>query len=282
MKCSVQKLLVPVDLGEASLNSLAMAVTLARKCDAHIYLLNVSKRSGYPNGIRRLRDFNREDHDFVYSLINATGHLGDFSFDFIHAEGEMHETIIQTANSGDYDLLIMGMFDHAAGCNGSQDHIEVSVINYLKCPVLLVPQNIKPKPFKKVLFPIHPVGGIEKRIDTLLPLLPSEPLLDLLDISAGSNFEEKDVINEIIGLPDKLQAGGTIRLTICPSVIPDMVQYIIDLNRQQGSDLIVLGNEVISGYGDDHEVPDLSDLITRSGVTVLYINESPVHMLALR
>lgn len=139
------KLLVAIDGSEQSLRALDKAVDLSRKLaqPAAITLTNVHndafvRRHQHLVGKQAVDQYLAETH--APELRDATARLDGLGmhYDVMHASGELAPTITHQAESGGFDMIVMG----AKGRNALTDLVLGSVVTRVlaisKVPVLVV------------------------------------------------------------------------------------------------------------------------------------------------
>ena len=110
----MKKILVPIDGSESSIEALLIAKEIATKFDSSITILNV---------ISPMKDYTHVHNKELYKdaertllsetnslLIKSKEHFKDFSgkVDSLYKRGDTVDEIIDLAEGGDFDLIVMG------------------------------------------------------------------------------------------------------------------------------------------------------------------------------
>ena len=180
----INRVLVPVDLSESSLNALNASVDIAKQHHASLHVLYVDE-----NSFQTIEDVGTpyfsntmKAGDVINALIGAIQHTHTIKPILLMEEGNVAETIIKTSFLQHSDLIVMG----AHGASGFRDgFIGSNTYNVIKnacCPVLSIPQRKSLVQFRKILFPIRPVTGA---------LVPYEVV---------SHFTNPGTVMEVMGL----------------------------------------------------------------------------------
>src|SRR5215208_7208620 len=139
---SIQKILVPVDLSETSLNALDTAVSIAVKQNATLLLLNVLEtvHGSFPDepGYSTFNNlFNTSD--VLTALISAIQHSHNIKPEIFQEKGNVTDTIIKTSLAQQCDLIVMGTHGASGFRDGFIGSNTYNTIKYATCPVLSVP-----------------------------------------------------------------------------------------------------------------------------------------------
>jgi nucleotide-binding universal stress UspA family protein len=141
MDVMYRKILVPVDSSEHSRRALQHAIALARCQEPHVALLHCLGRipmliGGEPRE-ELLREMEREARKLLAPYAKRLREAGIEPALFIK-EGRPGDCIVREAESGDYDLIVMGsrgLSDLQGMLMGSDAH---RVLSSSHCPVLLI------------------------------------------------------------------------------------------------------------------------------------------------
>jgi len=136
-----EKILVPVDGSQGSLNALDKAIKIAKKFDGKITLINVYWISAFRLTPSQLVDYVVEVRK-VGEEILAEGkkvvRSEEVPVESIIKEGHIVEEILKTAKEGNYDLIVMG----ARGISKIKEillgSVSYGVTAHAPCPVLIV------------------------------------------------------------------------------------------------------------------------------------------------
>jgi nucleotide-binding universal stress UspA family protein len=131
-KSTLAKLLVPVDGSKSSQRALACAVSLAKKVGATVTLLHVQES--------RLFSSHPELTETIGNSIlsEAAEKLKGVGFDQKLESGDPARKILDVAEKGDFDLIVMGSSGHNAIARFLLGSVSNHVLHYTKNPVLVV------------------------------------------------------------------------------------------------------------------------------------------------
>lgn len=162
---SISKILVPTDFSDGSKVAYAYANEFAAKFGGKIDLLHIIPTLKYLNeSISKLGlpfDMNKDvfpkliDQSRGYIEDDLANHIDEESRGKASVKIEMkpHDEIVETAEDGDYDLIIMGT--HGSSGNGLiKGNTTEKVIRYSKVPVLCVPSSIPAAKIRRFVVPI--------------------------------------------------------------------------------------------------------------------------------
>jgi len=136
-----EKILVPLDGSERSLNALEKAIQIAKKFDGKITLINVYSVSSFrmtPSQVFAYVVEIRKSGESILAEGKKIAFDKGIQVETLLKEGHIVEEILQKARDGNFDLIVMG----ARGISkikeillGSVSH---GVTTHAPCPVLVV------------------------------------------------------------------------------------------------------------------------------------------------
>lgn len=139
-----RKILVPLDGSPISAHTLKTLIELKEKIPSPVTLLHVldldsiSYRGFATSSLEEIEGRARsEARQFIEGLQGQFAAAG-VTVEAIVKEGHVRETICRIADSGEYDLLVMGKQGDGNLRNLLFDQVASYVIHHVKCPVLLV------------------------------------------------------------------------------------------------------------------------------------------------
>jgi nucleotide-binding universal stress UspA family protein len=237
----IQKIVVPIDLSETSLNALDTAVSIAKKHRATIQLLNVVENNF---------DCLQDDFSFSSSLINsadvlnalagAVQHANDIKPEIIQLEGNVADSILKFTLTSQSDLVVMGTHGASGYRDGFIGSNTYCVLKHATCPVLIIPPKRKFLNFKKVLFPIRPVSGALMRYDVACHFLSASCSIEVLGLSYHKMETETNVLDKIIDeIKDQLVAD---RIKVSANWNKGMMipEDVLQFSQQNNCDLIII------------------------------------------
>lgn len=148
----IDSILVATDFGISATAALERAIAVAERFDAKIDLVHVWSRSPHPVGGIALeiagqppRDVNRiTQHNAelrLKELLEEQNGKSSRIDQSLLLEGDAAETIVDVANRGNYDLLMMGTRGRSGVARVITGSIAEKVLRRVACPVLLVPRE---------------------------------------------------------------------------------------------------------------------------------------------
>lgn len=273
----IQKIVVPIDLSETSLNALDTAVAIAKKHKAGIELLNVVE-----SNFDVLHDeFNfstslANSADVLNALAGAIQHSNDIKPEVIQLEGNVADTIIKYSFTNQSDLIVMGTHGASGFRDGFIGSNTYSVMKHVSCPVLTVPPKRKYLGFRRVLFPIRPVSGALMRYDVVSHFLSGNSFMDVLGLSYRKMERETNVLDKIIDeIKDKLDEDKIKVSTNWNKgmTIPDDV---LQFSQENNSDLIIVTSVLDVTTKPGFIGPHSQKIINCSKIPVLNIKKLTV------
>lgn len=136
-----EKILVPVDGSQGSLNALDKAIKIAKKFDGKITLINVYWISAFRLTPSQLVDYVvqvRKVGEEILAEGKKVVRSEEVPVESIIKEGHIVEEILKTAKEGNYDLIVMG----ARGISKIKEillgSVSYGVTAHAPCPVLIV------------------------------------------------------------------------------------------------------------------------------------------------
>lgn len=138
---SIRSILVPVDGSPASLGALEHAVALAEECSGtRVDALHVVAPEQFEIGSSvPLAPAAREEvsHALDDALDAARARLGD-RVSIRHVSGDPLRTIVELANEGGYELIVMGTHGRVGRLHTMLGSVADGVVRNAPCPVLTV------------------------------------------------------------------------------------------------------------------------------------------------
>lgn len=275
---SIQKILVPVDLSETSLNALETAVAIAVKKGAIIQLINVIEPNYdicYDASVSSLANLTNSS-DILHALIGAIQHKHSLTLKLIQEEGNVADVITRQALSQQSDLIVMGTHGASGYRDGFIGSNAYSVIKNARCPVLTVPPKKKFLSFKKILFPIRPVLGALSQYSIVAHFLNGSPSVDVLGLSYRAMERETSVLEKLIEEVQQRFEANSVRSKALWGAGISVSEDVLTYANQSSPDLLVVtaGLDVIA---KPHFIgPHTQKIIHAARVPVLNIKKISV------
>jgi|WetSurMetagenome_2_1015567.scaffolds.fasta_scaffold25832_3 nucleotide-binding universal stress UspA family protein len=142
---TIKKILVPTDGSDYSIHASEYAIGIAKAHDAQITVVYVIDEVV----IDRFKTFNREDIEkelkadgerYVNYILGLAEKAGVKVYTLI-VKGRPFEQIVHLANGLNVDLIVMGTYGQRAAERILIGSVAERVIEYARCPVLVVKQT---------------------------------------------------------------------------------------------------------------------------------------------
>lgn len=275
----INRVLVPVDLSESSLNALDVAVAIAKKQNASLIVLHVDE-----NSFQTLEEVGMPYYsnlinatDVINALVGAIQHAHNITPLVSLEEGNVAETIIKTSFLQHTDLIVMGAHGASGYRDGFIGNNTYNVIKYSSCPVLSVPQKKKQINFKKILFPIRPVTAALLPYQIVCLFTNPGAVIEVMGLNNkiivntnGSMLET--IITEIKEQLDKDQVTAKPLWSEGAGVADDIVNY----SNKTNPDLVVVTSALDATTKNKYIGPHAQKIIHGCKSPVLSIKRVPV------
>lgn len=238
----IDKILVPVDLSESSLNALDTAVALAVKNKAAIQILHIKEKDIDSHDEATFSDvhLSLDSSDVLMALSNSILHTHAIKIKVLNDQGNISDTIIKCASIQKPDLIVMGTHGASGFRDGFMGSNTYRVIKNANCPVLSVPNKRKYLGFKKVLFPIRPVTGALLRYDVVCHLINMHANINVLGLTYRKVDKEINVLDKILEeIKDQL-TQDKINATVSWGEGDILADDVIKVAQQNIYDLVVI------------------------------------------
>jgi Universal stress protein UspA and related nucleotide-binding proteins len=269
----IQKILVPVDFSESSLNALETAIDIAARNKATIQILHVSDaiihadNTGNPNALEN----EKQIFDAMAgSILQKHG----VSSEILFMEGFVGPTIVKTAFLNKPDLIVMG----AHGASGFRELFIGSntyyVVKFSACPVLIIPEGDKWLGFQRMLYPARTTYGALQRYEFVRNLVKGESSsLEFLGLSVNRDTEEE---NAMRSMADKLKVRKSeqkIQFAVTFSNEKNVAKEVLDYADRTNADLIVISPALDVVNKQFFVGPFSQRIINHAKVPVLHIHK---------
>jgi nucleotide-binding universal stress UspA family protein len=269
---SIERILVPVDLSEPSLNALDTAVFLAKKYQAELQILNVSEKIPGSSQINGHTTFLKKPYPEVLpALQRAIADTSGIKPGLLLIEGYVAEVIISVATSTKSDLIVMGTHGASGFRDGFIGSNCYTVIKHADCNVLTVPPTIKFTLSNNLLFPVRPVNGGLKQYKLICNFMTEGSTLQILGLSNFSAERETGALNKLAGeIKYELEKDQVKNMTVWGKGISASAD-ILHFMQIHSPDLIVL-NSFLDGIVKPNYIgPHTQKIINSSRIPVLVI-----------
>ena len=290
LNATLQKLLVPIDYSDTSLNALDLAVAMSRRHDAEIRLLHVINPGQYlfawSNGAQT--DPSKEavistETQKLQKLAETIAADAYVRCAYTCRTGVVCETIVETAREFDADFIVMGTH----GTSGIREYFMGSeayrVIKTASCPVLTVPNNQPWTDFNEIVFPVRPVPGALDKYEVARKIIrKNNAHLTVLGLLDGEDDQKIETLNQAIAsLRDQLsqdEVNSDTLLLQTDSIAKTVLEKAADLR----ADLIVITADLDTTVQHFFVGPFAQQIVNRATVPVLSIRPQPFMVLRMQ
>ncbi len=171
----MKNILVPLDFTDVSRNALTYAIAFAESLDARVTLFHAY------HTIPAIPEFPSESHDQELEELRSKAQKslesvcaevdkGKVECAYVNLEGYARESIIQYADQNNPDLIIMGTESISPIDKIIFGTTTGKVLKKVSCPILVIPQETKYQPLKKIAFAIDYHENDLEDIQFMIPL----------------------------------------------------------------------------------------------------------------
>ena len=282
---SIDKILVPVDLSETSLNALDMAVGIAKKHEAQLYIIHVTDNSfQFHESDQVAGSFTssaENSKDILQALAGGIQHKYELKPKLLLKDGYVGPVIVQESIKNNCSLIVMGTNGASGYRDGFLGSNTYNVIKNSSCPVLSVPPLSKNMMgFRKVLFPIRPVTGALMRYDIACHFLTSQANLDVLGLSYRTIDDDTRVLESIVDeIRDQLD-DKKVKPRVSWSKGHGIAEDVLHFSMQEKNDLIIISSALDVTNKPQFIGPYTQKIINMAKIPVLTIKKIGVPALA--
>ena len=273
MNYDIKKILVPVDLSEASFNALDTAAEIAKRKNASLHILNIVDDSlefyGKKDGPAL---FSANSENILTALVNSIQRGHGISPEIHSEKGVVPKLILKTAFAQQFDLIILGTHGESGYRNRHIGSTAYLVVKYSDCPVLLIPPTKKISTFKRVLFPIRPVKSALFAYNILCHFFSAGTKLEIAGLAHESKEKTKLIDSLVNEIHDKL---STDRISVHTSWLLGncVAENISAAIEQLKSDLLVVTSALDITPKSFFIGPHTQDIINSTRIPVLCIKK---------
>lgn len=239
----LNRILVPIDFSETSLNAFKYAKDMAAKGGAFIDLLHVH----HPSPILVEGAVVEERHSDVYlkkalvniakkntvKLNNDQEESESLHVNPVYTEGLASGEIIK--RSKEADLIIMGTTGESERLKKLLGSVSEKTAIKAFCPVLLIPEDAKYKGIKQIVYAYNPTSYDQRVIKELSKIsIKNNATIHLVHVDDGSPYEEYDINTYLAHMYDDVD----FRHSIIKS--PNVSEGINEFSSKVDADLIVV------------------------------------------
>ena len=194
----INKILVPVDFSENSINALRYAAAFAKGSEAVMVVMHVSDNETLDD---ELRGNLAPDH--LFELLKKEPWMSGIKMNSMIVEGGVEEAVLENSMNLDVDLIVMGTQGASTMARTLVGTNTTKVVGKSRCAVLVVPAEATFTPVRKVILAVdldHRTDHLVKDIVEMLKVIGASVLLVYVGKDPSGKLER-----ELIQLTDDLK-----------------------------------------------------------------------------
>lgn len=273
----IQKILVPVDFSNNSMNALQTAVAMAKRHNATVTLLHVFDVDNdlYPEDNMGSNSNPDIAITTLNRLANSVKNGDEVRCSIAYISGYIPNAILQTAKTENADIIVMGK-------NGNSGYREFyagtnsyNVIKKSHCPVLLVPAGKMYENFRDVLFPARPVVSVLEKYNLIRPIIRhNKATLHFLGLRNPDYIEELHIISKLTDILKEQSEADHFNTTLNYYFKDNkFAAHVLDTIKksEHSLDLVVITAELDNNIKDYYLGDYAQEIIHQSQIPVLVI-----------
>jgi len=275
----IEKILVPIDFSEVSLNALETAIAISKRQLATLTLIHVLENNYmlFPpeaGGVSAsiLPDLIKSANDNMNELAKKIRIKHDIVVNHIVQAGNPADETCGWAMQKECNLIVMGTH----GTSGFREFFLGSnayrVVKNAPCPVMTIPGTNCWLDFKKILFPIRMVPNALDKYDVIRPIIrkngSSLMIVGIVKKNDPTGFVEmKAMVDYVRGkiADDDVICGSEVHLT------ENVARQVLDISELEKPDLIVITATLDETLRDFFLGPYTQDIVNHAHFPVLSI-----------
>jgi nucleotide-binding universal stress UspA family protein len=267
---SIKKILVPLDLSDASLNALVTAVSLAKQHKAILQILNVDE--SLPGIFNRTNSMKFTGNDNVFNALKESiERIKEIDSSLLQKKGNVVETIIDTAVAEKTDLIIIGKHGASGSRQGFMGTNAYNVVKFAPCAILTTNSKNKVASLKRVLFPIRALPGSLRRYLIARNFMVPGATLQILGLSDLKMERETEVLDKIVNEIKDVTEADQINVTTAWTKAGTGAHEIIQYAGQHRCELIAITSAFDPVSKGHYISPVKQQLLHFSDIPILYI-----------
>ena len=274
MSYDIKKILVPVDMSEASLVALETAAEIAKRKNASLHILNVFDDTfEFYSGVNGSSLIYGSSKNILAALVNSIQRSHGIEPEVGLERGVVAKTILKTGFSREFDLIILGTHGESGYRNGYIGSTAYAVVKYSDSPVLLIPPTKNVSIFKKVLFPIRPAVNALHAYNILCHFLSPGTKLEIAGLAYKSQETTKVLDSLVREIQHKLNADKVSAHTswLLGSHVAENISEAVN---QFKSDLLVITSALDITTKSFFVGPHTQNIINTTRIPVLCIKKN--------
>lgn len=275
----INKILVPIDFSEVSLNALETALAISKRQLATLTLIHVIENKytlyppeagGFPGNI--LSEIIEGANESLNELAKNIRLKMDVVVNHIVLSGNAADEICRWALHKEIDLIVMGTH----GSSGFREFFVGSnayrVVKNAPCPIMTIPGTNQWVDFKKILFPIRPVPHALDKYEVVRPIIRKNgSSLSIVGVVQKNNLEG---FVEMKALVDAVRKNIEEDDVTCESEVyhcENVSRQVLDIANLEQPDLIVITATLDTSFQDFFLGPYTQDIVNHAQFPVLSI-----------
>lgn len=279
----INKILVPIDFSDASIEALDHASVIAKKVGAGIHLLHVMHVSAhiFPNfeedlDVNRLKDKLREE---IGKIGSACADKHNLNVDTELSEGTIARTIVERSRAIKANLIVMGTHGSSGfeeffiGSNASK------VVTAATCPVLTIRKGTKVSSYAKIALPVDSSNHTRDKVSEAAKIAELfNSTIHMVALITENHEDEKAIFNlKLKQIQEYLDNKG-IQHESKELHGEDVAEMTNNFAQMIGADLIVIMTEQEASTGL-FVGPHAQRIVNHSRIPVLSV--TPIESLDL-
>ncbi len=281
---NIEKILVPIDYSQTSLNALDLAIAMAQRHKAEIRLLHVitSFQDDYVWEVSNLlADSNESPAEKTILKLQKLAET-ILSTHSIHCSiecrtGTVCDKIVEAANVFDADLIVIGTH----GSSGLRSYFmgleAYRVVKAATCPVLTVPNHQKWTDFHEIIFPVRPISGTTDKYDLARTIsLKNKAHLTVLGLLDRHDELKNEILTNVLATLKNQLSQDEIKGDML-LLETDSLPYTVNQKANElHADLIIITSDIDSTSKFSLFGPFVEQIINHAKVPVLSIRPESI------
>lgn len=243
MEKKMKRIIVGIDFSEPSLQALSIAVAMAGKNNAQLFVVYIED-----NVLEMIQATSTtRDRAATYSsnilmaMINDIRVKSGIEATVIEATGHAAENLLRQASKKEADLIVLGNYGASGYRKGYIGSTSYRVVKYACCPVLLVPPGLPRTSFQQPLLPVRPVITALRHYEVFREIIDTGSSLAVLGLypsgQDGSLYDLRELVEK---MDAKFQRDTvTVQVATC-NTANSIPQNVLVKANELGSDLIIV------------------------------------------
>lgn len=251
---SLDRVLVATDFSEVSEKALHHAIAIARRYGAKFYLAHIVSSSGFnlvgPESIVQATDLALNDARQLEAKLTKSGALAGLSHEVVVTSGNVWEELKLIASTERVDLIVIGTHGRTGLSKIVMGSVAETIFRHASCPVLTVGPCAPSDPWScatlhHILYPTDLTSDSAQAVPYAISLASEHgaelTLLHVVErVTGEARHDQQRVTAALESRMRELLPSGSSPRKVQVAFGP-IEETILDVARQQSSDLIIMG-----------------------------------------